>query len=242
MLCLGPAPRFSRSATGVTAGSADGGDLSEDPLSGSVAVGTGMAAVVRIPVPGTGGLFVEFTPRGWTPQGGSTSTLFIQDTTGRRNLRLDYGYNVKSGTVDYHWNQKGTHGQFGIPDHSPAGGTGRTAYQAARYFRYAGRVLLVLGAAADAYSIVVAEKRMRQVTKVAAGWLGAWGGCKVVGAGGAAGGTLVTPGLGTAAGGVVGCIVGGVGGYMGASYAAGELYDWAEETFFTPLPEVAGPD
>lgn len=241
MLCTGSAPQFGQSATGVTAGSADGGDLSEDPLSGSVAVGTGMAAVVRIPVPGTGGLFIELTPRGWTPQGGSTSTLFIQDATGRRNLRLDYGYNVRTGTVDYHWNQKGTHGQFGIPDHTPAGSGGRAAYQAARYFRYAGRVLLVLGAAADAYSIVVAEKRMRQVAKVAAGWLGAWGGCKVVGAGGAVGGSFA-PGLGTAAGGVAGCIVGGVGGYWGASYAAGELYDWVEETFFTPLPEVAGPD
>jgi hypothetical protein len=42
-------------------------------------------------------------------------------------------------------------------------------------------------------------------------------------------------------GGIGGCVVGGIGGYFGASWAAGELYDWVEETFFEPLPEVEAP-
>lgn len=33
----------------------------------------------------------------------------------------------------------------------------------------------------------------------------------------------------------------GIGGYYLAGAAAGEVYDWAEGTFFTPLPEVEKP-
>ena len=54
-------------------------------------------------------------------------------------------------------------------------------------------------------------------------------------------GTAVTPGPGTAVGGVGGCIAGGIGGYIGAEWAAGELYDWVEETYFESLPEVTAP-
>jgi hypothetical protein len=61
----------------------------------------------------------------------------------------------------------------------------------------------------------------------------------VVGGGGAALGTLASP-LGTAIGGIGGCIIGGIGGYYGGSIAGGNVYDWAETTFFTPLPEAAG--
>lgn len=79
-------------------------------ISGSIAVGAGMPSVVRIPVPGTNGLHVELRPRfprdrRWRPRGGSTSTLFIQDLTGRRQLRLDYGPNRSTGNIDFHWNQ-----------------------------------------------------------------------------------------------------------------------------------------
>jgi len=56
------------------------------PLDGEIPVVVGSAAIVRIPVPGTQGLAIEFGPRGWTPKGGSTSTLFIQDALGKRNL------------------------------------------------------------------------------------------------------------------------------------------------------------
>lgn len=218
-------------------------ELSEDTVSGSAPlVGTGVGAVTRIPVPGSGsgGLHIELKPRGYVPKSGSTSTLLIQDTTGKRNLRLDYGYNKSTGKVEYHSNQKGTHAKFGIPDHSTAGRGGKALYQSAKYFRYAGRVLLVVGAAADVYSIVVARKRIRQVISVAAGWGGARAGCKVLGAGGAAAASIV-PGKGTAIGGLIGCIAWGVGGYVGASWAAGEICDSVEETFFEPVPEVAAP-
>lgn len=210
-------------------------------VSGAVPVGAGAAAVVRIPVPGSRGLFIEFKPRGRPPPGGSTSTIFVQDIKGRRQLRLDYGWNEVTQKVDYHWNQQRTLARFGITDHTTTGRGGQVAYHAAKYFRYAGRVLLVAGAAVDIYSIVVARKRLRQVAKVVGGWAGAAGGCKLVGAGGAAAGSFIKPGGGTAAGGVLGCIVGGIGGYAGASWAAGEAYDWVEETFFEPVPEISGP-
>lgn len=210
------------------------------PLDGDIPIAIGAASILRIPVPGTQGLAIELGPRGWTPKGGSTSTLFIQDAVGKRNLRLDYGYNVKTGTVNYHWNQKGTFPNFGIGDHSPVGNAGRVAYKSARYFKYAGRTLLVVGLALDVYSMVTADKPLRQAAKVVSGWGGAWIGCKVVGAGGAWVGTAFTPGLGTAIGGVAGCIVGGFIGYESASRAAGRLYDWGE-AHFTPVQETAGP-
>ncbi|MEP3480605.1 MAG: hypothetical protein ABJZ55_15250 [Fuerstiella sp.] len=205
--------------------------------SGSIPYAIGQASVVRIPVPGSEGLAIEFKPRGWTPPGGTTSTLFIQDPTGRRHLRLDYGYNVKTKTINYHWNQKGTHGNFGIKDHQPAGRGSKIAHKSAKYFRWGGRVLVVAGAAVDIYSIAHASRPLRRATEVASAWALAWAGCKVVGAGGAALGSAV-PGPGTAAGGVAGCVIGGVGGYFGGEALGGEVFDWAEGTIFTPLPEV----
>jgi hypothetical protein len=210
------------------------------PMSGGIPYAVGQASVVRIPIPGTSGLAIEFSPRGWTPKSGSTSTLFFQDVAGNRHLRLDYGYNVRTKTIDYHWNQKRTFSEFGIPDHTPAGTAGRVAYQAAKYFKYAGRVLVVAGVVIDAISIVQASKPLRRASQVVAGWAAAWAGCKLVGAGGAALATPTTP-LGMAAVGVGGCIIGGIGGYYGGSMLAGEVYDWAEGTFFTPLPEAAAP-
>lgn len=206
------------------------------PISGSIPVAIGVASKIRIPVSGTNGLAIELTPRGWTPKGGSTSTLFIQDITGKRHLRLDYGYNKVTKTVDYHWNQEGTFPEFGIKTHTPAGAGGEALYSGAKYFRYGGRVLLVAGAAIDIYSIVVSNKPLRKATQVAAGWVGAWGGCKAFGMGGAYVGTVLEPGLGTAIGGIVGCVSGGFIGYEGFSAGAARVYDWAEGTIFTPVP------
>jgi hypothetical protein len=211
----------------------------DPPLSGRVPFAMGVGSVVRIPVPGSDGLCVEFRPRGFVPVAGSTSTLFIQDVSGKRHLRLDYGYNVKTKTIDYHWNQKGTHAQLGIADHTPTGRGGKAMYRAARYFRYGGRVLLVAGVAIDAVSITRASKPIRRATAVVTAWAGAWIGCKAVGAGGAALGSFA-PGAGTAVGSVIGCIIGSVGGYMGGESLGGGVYDWAEGTLFTPLPEVTG--
>ncbi len=210
------------------------------PTSGSIPYAIGQASIVRIPVPGTNGLAIEFSPRGWQPKGGSTSTLFIQNAAGKKNLRLDYGYNVKTKSINYHWNQKGTHGNFGIPDHTPTGRAGKVAYQSAKYFRYAGRVLIVVGATVDIYSVVKANKPMRRATEVISAWALAWVGCKTVGATGAYIGSI-KPGLGTAIGGIGGCIIGGVGGYWGGEKIGGEVYDWAEDTIFIPLPEVRTP-
>jgi hypothetical protein len=210
------------------------------PISGEIPAAIGAAAAVRIPVPGTNGLCIELSPRGWTPKAGSTSTLFVQDALGKRNLRLDYGYNVKTGTINYHWNQSGTYKVFGVADHTPVGAVGRIAHTSARYFRYAGRTLAVVAIAVDVYSVVTASKPLRQATKVVSGWAGAWIGCKVVGAGGAWVGTAATPGLGTAVGGIVGCAAGAFIGYEGASHAAGRIYDWADATF-TRVPEAQAP-
>jgi len=240
-VCWSPRARVSRQTHRLSEQPATGDMLSEEPVSGSIAVGTGAASVARIPVPGSGGLHIELSPAGYVPKAGSTSTLFIQDIAGKRHLRLDFGYNKKTGKIDYHWNQKGTHKIFKITDHAPPKRGGQALFKGAKYFRYGGRVLLVAGAVVDIYSIVVAKKRLRQAAKVVAGWAGAWAGCKIVGAGGAAAGTFVEPGGGTAVGGIGGCVVGGIGGYFGASWAAGELYDWVEETFFESLPEVEAP-
>jgi hypothetical protein len=103
-------------------------------------------------------------------------------------------------------------------------------------------VLLVVGITVDIISIVQASNRLKRASEVVAGWAGAWAGCKVVGAWGAAIGTPEAPGLGTAVGGFVGCIIGGAAGYFAASGAAGVVYDWAEDTLFAPLPEMRGPN
>jgi hypothetical protein len=211
-----------------------------EPMDGSIP-SAAVASIVRIPVPGTNGLAIELSPRGWTPPTGSTSRLFIQDSAGKRCLRLDYGYNVKTKAVDFHWNQKGTFQEFGVADHSVAGAAGEALYKAAPYFRYGGQVLLVVGIAIDVYSIVVASSPLRRATQVVAGWVGAYAGCKAVGAGGAYAGTLVEPGIGTAIGGLVGCAVGGFIGYESFSAGAGYAYDWADGTTFTRVPPSTSP-
>lgn len=213
----------------------------EIPESGQIPYVVGQSSIVRIPIPRSGGLCVEFRPRGRIPPGGSTSTLFFQDITGRRQLRLDYGHNPRTQTIDYHWNQRSVYSQFGLSDHSPAGRSGSSAYKAAKYFRYAGRVLVVAGAAIDVVSIVRASHPLRRASEVIVGWAGAWIGCKLAGSGGAAVGTAVAPGIGTAVAGVAACIVGGAAGYVAGSSIGGGVYDWAEGTIFMPVPQVSPP-
>jgi hypothetical protein len=139
------------------------------PPSGGIPYAIGQASVIRIPIPNTNGLCIEFRPRGHVPAGGSTSTLFFQDISGRRHLRLDYGYNIRSQTIDYHWNQKGTNANFGISDHTSVGSTETAAYKAAKYFRYGGRVLMVVGIALDVVSVVQASKPLKRATEVQVG-------------------------------------------------------------------------
>jgi hypothetical protein len=217
---------------GDTPGPVGVGDFEPPRLLSAPVVGTGVASVARIRVPGTD-YFVELSPRNF-PASKSTSALFIQDQAAKRVLRLDYGYNKRSGQVDYHWNQKGTFADFGIEDHTGAGSVGEALFKGAKLFKYGGRVLLIAGIAMDAYSIVVAKKRWRQVVRVAAGWAGAAAGAEYGGLWGAGFGSA-EPGAGTAIGGIVGSLVGGIAGYAGASWAVGETYDWVEETYFEPI-------
>jgi hypothetical protein len=210
------------------------------PLSGSIPVSLSAGALLRIPIPGTNGLAVELTPRGFMPQSGTTHFLFIQDITGKRHLNLDFSFNKNSQIIAWHWNQKGTFKLFGIPDHTSTGPAEQALGAFARYYKYAGRVFVVGGAAIDLYSIVTSSRPLRRSVQVVAGWSFAAAGCRAVGAGGAALGTVVEPGLGTAVGGFLGCALGAFIGYRAAEAASGYLYDWAEETVFTPLaPEPA---
>jgi len=94
-----------------------------------------------------------------------------------------------------------------------------------RAFRIAGRSLVVIGAAMDAYSIVASPTPGLEVSRVTGGWAGAVGGAKVLGAGGAWVGTAVAPGLGTAVGAIVGGAVGGALGYWGGETFAQWIYN-----------------
>ena len=211
----------------------------EIPLSGSIPVAVGQPGVVRIPIPGEHRLAIEFWPRNY--KGKSTSTLFIQDPAGKRHLRLDYGPNPRTGATDFHWNQRSVAARFGIQDHTPVGRLGRAAYQAARGYRWAGRVLIVVGLVVDGISIVEADQPIRRATEVVSAWALAAAGCRVGGYVGAGIGTAIEPGGGTAAGGFVGCIVGGYAGYHSGEVAGDVVYQWAEHTMFTHLPEVRLP-
>jgi hypothetical protein len=207
--------------------------------SGSIPIAIGSATVIRIPIPGTNGLCIEFSPRGYVPKSGSTSTLFFQDQAGKRHLRLDYGFNKQTQTFNYHWNQSGTNGYFGIQNHSPVGRTGARIYNAAKYFKYAGRTFVVLGIGLDVISVVRSSSPLRKASEVVSAWALAWAGCKVVGAGGAAAGTLASP-VGTAVGGVGGCIIGGYIGYRAGAKIGNVVYDWGDAKFH-PIPQLAAP-
>jgi hypothetical protein len=208
-------------------------------ISGSIHYALGTPSLVSIPIPGMNGLCIDLSPRGYVLKGGSTLPLFLQDAFRKRHPRLDYGYNIQTKTIDYHWNQTGTHANFGINDHTSVGRSGAAMYKAAKYFRYAGRVLVVVGAAVDIASIVESSTPLRRASEVVSGWTLAWAGCKIVGAGGAAVGTLASP-IGTAVGGICGCIIGGYGGYQAGTVVGGTVYDWAN-TVFRALPQVSDP-
>ncbi|MGC8469277.1 MAG: hypothetical protein ACP5NI_05145 [Acetobacteraceae bacterium] len=207
------------------------------PMAGAVPAG-GVASLIRIPIPGTDNLAIELSPRNYG--GKSTSTLFLQDPAGKRLLRLDYGWNPKTKAVDFHWNQKGTFADFGIADHTPAGGFGEALYRGARAFKYLGRTLVVVGVALDVVSIVTASNPLLRTSEVAFGWAGAAAGGEAGGALGAEGGTFAEPGLGTAIGGLAGGIVGGIIGYW-AGEKVGDFFYWSADTVFTRLPQTALP-
>ena len=123
--------------------------------------------------------------------------------------------------------------------HRPVG-PGRRPTTLRSTFRYAGRVLVVVGVAVDVASIVQASRPMRRASQVVAGWAASWAGCRGRRRGRRRRGH---PGLAARDRDRRHrrlhhrwCR-----GYLGGSALGGEVYDWAENTFFTPLPEVAGP-
>jgi hypothetical protein len=176
---------------------------------------------------------------------GSTSIVFIQDITGKRVLRLDYGLNVKTGNVNWHWNHQGVYKDFKIVDHTVATPAAEMLGRTAKYFRYGGKLLVVYAAADDFLSIVTSSRPLRRTVQVVAAWKLSAMGCTALGAELAALGTGPAPGLGTIIGGAVGCVVGGFIGYKTGEATTGYLYDWAEDNLFTPLPpdpEMYPPD
>lgn len=213
------------------------GPIALPPATGAIPA-AGLAAIIRIPVPGTQDLAIELSPRNF--QGRSTSVLFIQNLAGRPHLRLDFGDNPRTGTVDYHWNQRGTFGTFGIRDHTPLGRGGAILYQGARVFKYAGRSILAFGLARDAYSIVVADRPLRRAGEVATAWAAAFLAARTAGTAGAAVGSVAGP-VGIAVGGIVFAVAGGAFGYWLGEAASGAVFEWAEGTRFCALVEEPVP-
>jgi len=215
----------------------------EDPtVSGTFPIGAGAGSIVRIPVPGPDNLVISLSTNDPAWKGRSSSSIFIQDPTGKKFVRLDFGKNKNfNDAVNYHWNQqKGLAARFGVTNHQPVGAAGKFLDKSARAYKVAGRTFLVLGVAIDGYSIYQASKPMQRATEVVTAWAGAWLGCKVVGAGGAAGGgalgtavPVIGNAVGAAGGGLIGCIVGGVGGYIAGEKVGRVVYQWADDTKFT---------
>lgn len=223
------------------------------PVAGSIVVPPGVASLVHIPVHGTAlpnlpkGLVLTLQP----PSGykASTSSIFIrnpEDTRyGKPGLRLDYGLNKATGQIDYHWNVEGgarARTRFpNITNHMQAGPEGAALHWGARAFRIAGRVFVVTGAVLDGISIVIADRPWRRSLQVVSAWAAAGVVATQIGRAGAAIGTFIEPGGGTAIGGGIGAVLGGFVGYISAEAAAGYVYDFAEGTIFRPVPRVPVP-
>ena len=186
---------------------------------------------------------------GW--EGRTTCSVFVlRKGTAEKGLRLDYGYNKATKTVDYHWNQKSYADRFpGITNHMPAGRIGAVLYRSAKAFRGLGEVMVVYGVTVNIISVVQASNHFLRFSEVVSAWALAWAGAEVGGQlgaqAGAFGGSLVEPGLGTAVGGIVfglgGAIYGGYKGYQYGERAGDMVYGWAANTRFTSLPQVPVP-
>ncbi len=193
-----------------------------------------LVSVVRIPVPiAKHTLYLELRPRNF--KGKSTSAVFIQDAS-KRHIRLDYGVNKSTGKIDYHWNQaKGLSETFNVTNHLPAGQWGKCLYRLAKTTKYVGTTFVVLAAITDTYEIVVAEKPLRQIAKVAGSWSSAIVGCQRMGSLGAGLGFRIHPLFGTIVGGGLGCVAGSLGGSFLGDWTGGEAYDLAETYYYRIL-------
>jgi len=190
----------------------------------AMSVGTGMTTQIHASIPNLPGYKWSMKPHPkWI--GKSTSVAHIyNELNKRKSVRLDYGYNTKTGVVDWHWNQKGVSAKFGgVIDHTPANKPVKIGGKGMKILGAAGKPLLVLGVAVDGYSIYNAEDKVEASAEVAGGWAGAYGGAKV-GAGLAA---LICSetGPGAVICGAVGGIGGGIAGYYMGSEATDYMYE-----------------
>lgn len=217
------------------------------PWVGGVLVGPGVASVINIPIPNTQGLVLSLKPPPkWR---NSTSSVFIRNPADKRygnpSLRLDYGPNkARANVVDYHWNIEGQTAKAafpGITNHMSAGQSGKYLYQAAKAFRWGGRVFIVAGVVLDGVSILVSDQPLRRSFEVVTAWTAASLAAAQGGRAGAALGTAIEPGGGTIVGGFVGAVIGGCIGYYLGSSTAGTIYEWGEGAVFRRLPEVSVP-
>ena len=213
-------------------------EIARGPSEGSIPLAAGIGGAMQIPIWGSSGYAIRLRP--YYP-GTTSSFLFIQGPRRNRFLRLDYGHNIASGSIDYHWNQRGSSAQFGgTTNHMTIPRSqGHVAWVTARTLRVAGRPLILVAAALDAISIVRASDPLRRATEVAAGWAGAAAGCRV--AGGVAGrvGMLSGNPLVAAGAGIGGCLVGAFVGYWAAERAASAVYGWVQGTRFLQGETIA---
>lgn len=90
--------------------------------------------------------------------------------------------------------------------------------------KIAGKTLLFVGIALDAYEIHSSGYNPRTISGVAGGWAGAWAGAKVGGAIGTGIGIWIG-GVGEVVTAPAGAIIGGIGGYFGGKAASQIVYD-----------------
>jgi hypothetical protein len=226
-------------------------NLSVTDYAKDIGIGYGITTKIEAPVYGKG------IPYTWTMKtdpnfpGESTYIARIyQNSNHNKYIALDYGYNIETETANLHLNKpnSGLYNDWGIiRDHEVIGPKdielkingepfrpvvsetyGPVPLNAAKGLRYLGTAALVIGAAADAYNIYIAEDKPKEATRVAGGWAGAY----VIGeAGVSIGATIGVVGgpIGVAAGGLIGGIAGGAIGYYAGSEAGEIIYDKAKD-------------
>ncbi|GIX46751.1 MAG: hypothetical protein KatS3mg131_0962 [Candidatus Tectimicrobiota bacterium] len=134
-----------------------------------------------------------------------------------------------------------------VPAEAQAAAKAKAGGRAFQFVKWGGRILLVVGVAADAYEVYYAENKPKTITKKLGFWAGAWAGAKTGAWGGAKTGAAIALGLGFAgpqaaapeevvtvpAGGLIGGILGGISGAVIGGWTGGEMtetvYEWTFE-------------
>ena len=212
--------------------------MSHFPVSGRIPFVVGKTSVVRIPVAGTRTLCLELSPRGHVPARGSASTLFVRHAATQLQSRLDFAYNKRTRTIDYHWNQNGTLENFVNGGQREDVTPWFVPHSALKCYRYIGRTLLVGGAIAEAVSIVEASAPLRNASSSVSDWCARWLGHEYAIADRALTGSQLGQGLALAVGEALDCIIAAFSGIVTPAELAAQVYDWTENTLFTPLDEV----